>query len=267
MNTVTFTFEDLCAFFTSNPSRLMVGLISTEGEAAENVHKPIIVIKRNGITEQEYLGFAEVNGDIALLVYPDASPVMQYAPHGAGDARQSFSTIVDIERDLYPKETLNVDAGLCPARIHFGNGKAYTLQHIVNAKFADLKTKGLCESAPSVIASLVGLEIRIPDGGYAVLHFDGQTPDFVFESGPDYEVEVANRAEGTYDHFRYFYNIVRPKPERIFVPVAGELLSVADSRPVMRVTPDVPCMPAKFGATPFFDFIAWLLGLSGGTPK
>ncbi len=34
MNNIRFSFEDLCAFFSRYPSRLMVGLISTDGEAA-----------------------------------------------------------------------------------------------------------------------------------------------------------------------------------------------------------------------------------------
>lgn len=270
MSIIRFTFEDLCAFFTSNQSRLMVGLISTEGEASENVHEPHIVIKQNEIIKREYQGFAEIYGDIALLVYPDDQPLTRHTPRSARDPRQSFSRVVDIEKDLYPRQRLHVEPSSCGARLHFSGGELYSLRRVANVRFADLKTNTPCENSPSIIATDVGLDVVIPGDGHAVLHFDGRTEDFIFESGPDYQVEVANRAEAMYDHFKYFYNIVQPKPEHLFVPLVTELLGLSEtggSLPVPRSTDPAPCAGAGFGGAPIFDFIAWLLGLSGTRPK
>ncbi len=46
MSTIRIHFDDLCAFFTKYPERLMVGMMPTEGEGAEPVHEPHVVILR-----------------------------------------------------------------------------------------------------------------------------------------------------------------------------------------------------------------------------
>src|SRR5262245_51261814 len=107
MNTIRFNFEDLCAFFSRYNSRLMVGLISTEGEAPENVHQPRITIRRNGVVEREYRSFDEINGDIVLEVLPEGKPLSRYTPQSSGDSRRPFRMLVDIENDLHPQENLN----------------------------------------------------------------------------------------------------------------------------------------------------------------
>src|SRR5215468_2084986 len=104
MNTIRFNFADLCAFFGRYSSRLMVGLISTEGEAPEHVHQPHIIIKRDGAVVREYHSFDEINGDICLEVSEGGKPLSRYEPESASDPRRPYSLMVDIERDLHPEE-------------------------------------------------------------------------------------------------------------------------------------------------------------------
>ena len=251
MSTIKFTFEDLCAFFTRYSSRLLVGMIATDGEAPENSHQPRIIIKENGVNKREYRGFAEINGDISLEVLPKGRPLSRHVPSSARDPRRPFSLLVDIEKDLHPKEKLHVDPRLCRARLYFKNGELYTTHHLVNIRFADLETNQPCENAPLEIAAKVGLEVEIPEGGYAVLRFSGETEDFVFKGGRNYEVEVTNQADSIqFDHFKYFYNIVRSKPKHRWAPVSAQSTGL----PIPRAAGDPLCIPGRFGST-IWDWI------------
>jgi hypothetical protein len=223
MNTIRFNFDDLCAFFSRYPERLMVGLISTDGEASEHVHQPHIIIKRDGVVEREYHTFGEINGEICVEVFPEGKPLYRYVSHSPSDPRRSFDMIVDIERDLHPEEKLQADPGLCPARLYFKNGELYSTNSYTNVRFAEVKTGEVCEHAPKEMTVNVGLDIEIPENGYAVLRFFNGTEDFTFQSGSDYEVEITNLAEAiTGEHFKYFYNIVHPRPERMWYFASGE---------------------------------------------
>lgn len=223
MSTISITFEDLCALFTKYPDRLMVGMISTDNEPPEHVHRPRIIIKENGVVRREYHNFSEIHGDISLDVYPESKPFTRHTPRSARDPRQSFDTVVDIQKHLYPGEGLNADAKRCRARLHFNTGTLYSCAHAINAVFADTKTQTPADHAPSTIATKAGLDIEVPKNGYAVLHFHNDTEDFVFKGGRNYQVEVVNRADAIdFNHFHYFYNIVTPKPKRKLVPVAGQ---------------------------------------------
>src|SRR5919106_1696813 len=99
MNTIRFSFEDLCAFFSRYTDRLMVDLISTDDEAPEHVHQPKIIIKQDGIVVREFHTFAEVNGDICLEVFPEGKPLSRYQPQSLSDPRRPFSMLVDIETE------------------------------------------------------------------------------------------------------------------------------------------------------------------------
>lgn len=222
MSKISFTFEDLCAFFTKYPSRLMVGLISTDNEAPQDVHQPHILIKENGILRKEYHNFSEVNGDIRLDVYPAPSPLVHYQPKSTKDKRQSFDSVVDLENQLYPNEIFQASAKRCRARLHFNSGELYTCAHAVNAVFADNKTHAPHTKLPA-IGTKAGLDVSIPKEGYAVLHFSNDTEDFVFKGGRNYQVEVINRAEAVdFNHFSYFYNIVTPKPKHKLIPISAQ---------------------------------------------
>jgi hypothetical protein len=257
MNTIRFNFDDLCAFFSRYSSRLMVGMISTDGEAPEHVHQPHIIIRRNGIVEREYHGWTEINGDICLEVFPEGKPLSRYTPESLSDRRRPFSMLVDIEKDLHPKEKLQVDPGLCRARLYFRNGELYSTNQLINARYADVMTGQVCGHAPTKVAVSGGLDVEIPEGGYARLRFFNGAGDFTFQSGNDYEVEVINLAPAiTGDHFKYFYNIVRPQPQQTWYLSGGEKLGL----PVAGHG-DVTCEVATFGSTIW----EWLMGLLGGS--
>jgi hypothetical protein len=254
MNTIRFSFEDLCAFFSRYPSRLMVGLISTDGEAPEHVHQPHIVIKRDGVVEREYHTFAEVNGDICLEVFPEGKPLSRYVPQSPGDPRRSFDMMVDLEKDLHPNEELQVDPMLCRARIYFRNGELYSTNLYTNVHFADLNSGKVCEHAPTKLTVNASLDVEIPEDGYAVLRFFNGTEDFTFRSGSDYEVAVTNLAEAvTGEHAKYFYNIVRSKPEQMWVLASGENLGL----PVPGTGGQTDCPGVLFSSAIW----EWLMGL------
>jgi hypothetical protein len=254
MNTIRFSFEDLCTFFSRYPERLMVGLISTEGEAPEHVHQPHIIIKRDGVVEREYHTFAEINGDICLEVFPECNPLTRYVPHSPSDPRGPLDMLVDIENDLHPNEKLQVDPMLCRARLYFKNGEIYSINPFTNVRFADVKTGNVCEHAPKELAINVGLDVKIPEDGYAALRFFNGTEDFVFQSGSDYEVGIANQAEAiTGDHFKYFYNIVTSQPEQMWYFASGERLGL----PVPAASGQTECSGTVWESVIW----EWLMGM------
>ncbi|MBO0857642.1 MAG: hypothetical protein J2P21_04145 [Chloracidobacterium sp.] len=258
MNTIRFNFDDLCAFFSRYSSRLLVGMISTDGEAPEHIHQPHIIIRRNGIVVGEYHSWTEINGDICLEVFPEGKPLSRYTPKSLGDWRRPLSMLVDIENDLHPKEKLQVDPGLCRARLYFKNGELYSINQFTNTRFVDVKTGQLCDYAPTEVAIKAGLDVEVPEDGYARLRFFNGTNDFIFRSGSDYEVEVTNLAPAiTGDHFKYFYNIVRTQPERTWYIAGGEKLGL----PVAGVkgTADILCSVGNFGSAVW----EWLIGMLG----
>jgi hypothetical protein len=233
----------------------MVGMISTEGEAPEHVHQPQIIIKRDGIVEREYHTWAEINGDICLEVFPEGKPLSRYTPQSLSDPRRPFGMLVDIEKDLHPKEKLQVNPRLCRARLYFRNGELYSTTPFVNARYADVKTGQVCGHAPKKVTNNGGLDVEIPEHGYAMLRFFNGTEGFTFRSGSDYEVEVTNRAEAiTGDHFKYFYNIVHPKPEHMWYFAGGERLGL----PVAGAG-DSLCSQTTLGSVIW----EWLMGLLG----
>jgi hypothetical protein len=258
MNLIRFSFEDLCVFFSRYSSRLMVGLISTDGEAPEHIHQPHIIIKCDGVVEREYHTFAEVNGEICLEVFPEGKPLSRYSPQSPSDPRRSFDMMVDIENDLHPSERLPVDPMLCRARLYFRNGELYSTNPFTNVRFADVKTGKVCEHAPTEMAINAGLDVEIPEDGYAVLRFFNGTEDFIFRSGSDYEVEITNLAEAiTGNHFKYFYNIVRPQPEQIWYFASGERLGL----PAPGYSGDTECSEVQMGNV-IWEWLGWLTGKS-----
>ncbi len=236
----------------------MVGLISTDGEAPEHVHQPHIIIRRDGVIEREYHTFAEINGDICLEVFPEGRPLSRYAPVSPGDTRRPFSMLVDIENDLHPKERLQVDPRMCRARLYFRNGELYSTNQYTNVRFADVKTGQVCGHSPAKLSTNAGLAVEIPEDGYAALRFFNGTEDFIFRSGSDYDVEVTNLAKAiTGDHFKYFYNIVSPQPDRMWYFAAGESLGL----PAPGTSGQAGCSVGDFSSTVW----EWLMGALGGS--
>jgi hypothetical protein len=255
MNTIRFSFEDLCAFFSRYPSRLMVGLISTDAEAPEHVHQPHIIIKRDGLVEREYHTFDEINGDISLEVYPVGRSLSRYVPLSSSDYRRSFEMVVDLENDLHPNEKLLVDPMLCRARLYFRNGELYSTNPFTNIRFADVKSGRVCVDAPTEMTTNAGLDIEIPEDGYAALRFFNTTKDYVFYPGYDYEVNISNLAQAiTGDHFKYSYSILHHQPEHIWYFASGERQGL----PVPKTNGEVGCSIYQLGSTIW----EWLMGSS-----
>jgi hypothetical protein len=234
----------------------MVGMISTDGEAPEHVHQPHIIIRRDGVIEREYHTWDVINGDILLEVLPEGKPLSRYIPESPSDWRRPFSMIVDIEKDLHPKEKLQVNPMLCRARFYFRNGELYAANQLTNVSFADVKTGRECGHSPREMAVNGGLDVEIPEDGYARLRFFNGTEEFIFRSGSDYEVEVSNLAPAiTGEHSKYFYNIVDPKPERMWYFTGGEKLGL----PALGSRQQSTCSEESFGLAVW----EWLMGLFG----
>jgi hypothetical protein len=92
--------------------------------------------------------------------------------------------------------------------------------------------------------------------GYARLRFFNGTEGFTFRNGSDYEVEVTNRAEAiTGNHFKYFYNIVHPKPEQMWYLADAERLGL----PMAGTGQSTGCIVGTFGSV-IWDWLTGLLG-------
>ena len=130
--------------------------------------------------------------------------------------------------------------------MQFKSGTIYTLDPIP-VLFVDEKTGQPNNAAPTETALKVGLDVEIPDGGYAVLHFrDTETEDFVFKGSEDFEVEVINAADNRQlNHFKYLYNIVDPTPDPLWIPTEPPPDGGAMPRDV-----DANCVPGGYGDPP-----------------
>jgi hypothetical protein len=257
LSTIQFTFEDLCAFFTGDPSLLIAGLIATDGEAPENVHHPHIIIRQGDKIVREYQEFTQINSAIYFDVYPSGQPLYRYVPISPDDPRRPLTLLVDIEKQLYPKQMLYRKIKDCRARLYFRSGAIYALEP-VPVRFVAEKTGEPCPYAPTETALKVGLEARVPDQGYAVLHFLNQTEDFIFKGGQDFEVEVINAAQNKQlNHFKYLYDIVHPAPEPKWIPTTRLCSSVPPPGEgpqqdyVLRPRDiDATCVPGGYGDPP-----------------
>lgn len=244
MSTIRIRFDDLCAFFTRHADRVMVGMIPTDEAAPEHRHQPHIVIRQDGVVVREYKGFDVVNGDISFRVFPQGGPLTAIEAVNADERRKPFALLVDIENDLYPNQPLTVEPQRCRARFHFQNGTLYTTKHLTEVRFVDLDTAEVCPHSPTDISLDAGLDVDVPDEGYAVLHFRNGTEDFFFRGGQDYEVEIVNRAEAVHaDHFKYYYNLTPQPLARHWVPNGG----VMTGRTMPAGADIVPCDSAGFG--------------------
>ncbi len=239
MGTITFTFDDLCAFFTSQAPHVMVGLIDTSDAPPQDIHYPHIIIEEEGgaiVGEYHgfnYHGYGQIYGDIFLDVFPATAPLKFYEPPATplhSDARQPFNTLIDMENLLYPQQSLDVQADRCRARLHFRNGELYARGPLHEVKFADLLTNTPCATIPPIdAASTAGLDVFVPDHGYAVLHFSGGTQDFVFKGGKNYKVKVTNAAKSfTSEHFQYFHRVMGQQPNSKLIPVSASAAVVGN---------------------------------------
>lgn len=261
MGTIKFTFDDLCAFFTSRAPHVMVGLIDTSDAPPQDIHHPHIIIEEEGgaiVGEYHgfnYHGYGQIYGDIFLDVFPAMAPLKFYEPPGTtipSDTRQPFNSLIDIESALYPQQALDVQPDRCRARLHFRNGELYARGPLFNVAFADMLTNKPCnEIAPMQAAGSAGLDVFVPEHGYAVLHFSGGTNDFVFKGGRNYKVTVTNKATSfTSQHFQYLYRILDQPPASRLIPVGAVTKATGN----LYNTGDPFCIPGWFSKV-----IYWIL--------
>ena len=247
--TIEFTFEGLCPFFTSElieEKSLMVGLIGVF-EANEVTHAPTLRIFEHPFPEPiTYRGTTSrrlLTGDAYLHIISNNGIA---AKDITSDPGVKF---LDIEK-LYPTKTLEIDPQGCQARLHFNNGVLSQIRPntvIVQAldhHMASESEEEVEEGVRQEFSYSVKLVITIPEDSYAVLHFQGDTDDYVFKAGRNYRVEVRSLPQpGNHDHqvnhFKYFYRLVKNPPQPILVP---EDVFKPDSG-------DPTCMLASFGKT------------------
>jgi hypothetical protein len=224
---------------------LIVGLISTDDEPAPNVHHPRITIKQGGQIVREYREFDQIYGEIFLNPTPPGKPLARYVPKSKDDPQQSLDLLVLIDQQLYPKQPLKHEITKCRAILQFNTGTVYTLEPLPLC-FVNEKTREPNPVAPTKSALKVGLDVQLPEGGYAVLHFTGTTEDFVFKGHQDFDVEVINAADSKQlNHFKYLYNLVNPTPEPKWVPAPPP----PGPEPMPRDV-DYNCIPGGYGDPP-----------------
>jgi hypothetical protein len=255
MTHITIEFDDLCAIFPSKlPQQVMVGLIDNKKHdptvLPDDVHEPVVTIREiGGDVVKQYTGFQAVSGDIFLDVDTGTAPhrITQPAADDDANKRYPLNRLVDIESGLYPDTQLHVDANQCAARFHFRDGELYTRGSLYIVCFADLNQGHSSAGARMVkTAVLCGLDVRVPDGGHAVLNFQNGTEDFAFRDGVDYKVRIHNMAineDG--NHFQYYYWLLRrPAPVKLIPHTFAELSGGIE-------VGDPLCMHGCFGAATY----------------
>jgi hypothetical protein len=164
----------------------------------------------------------------------------------------SFDKSLDIEKQLYGKHPLKVNPDLCKAKFFFRHGVLYSI-------FAEPSTPVVFEphgsNADGIYPIETGLEIEVPNNGYAVLRFlNVDTPDFVFQGGEEYYITIENSPSdhlngdvGANDtnHFQFYYKLVEnDKPlDPIYLP--SEPKEPSDGGPF--------CMNGDFGLADYRD--------------
>ncbi len=144
----------------------------------------------------------------------------------------TYDNILDFQRRLHRNpeleeagkdEDLKVMPELCKARFHFKQGLLYAITHPKNTELTEFVPEN--PGADGIYADETGLEIDLPDNGYAVLRFtNSDTQDFVFQgAGHQHYFVTIDNAPPTHmheertDHFKYFYKLVAP-PHNIYLP-------------------------------------------------
>lgn len=144
-----------------------------------------------------------------------------------------FDRILDFQRRLHRNEELEesgkdedltIMPQLCKARFHFQHGLLYAITLPTNIAPVEFEPEN--PGADGRYADETGLEIVLPEDGYAVLRFiNNDTQDFVFQGAADqhYFVTIDNapskhQHEIAPDHFKYFYKLVAP-PHKTYLPI------------------------------------------------
>lgn len=251
---IEITFDGLCPFFTKHVSehRLMVGVLGIFG-AGLVTHTPTLTILEENTPEpvvyKTKFGRNGLSGEAFLHLFSEEGMV-------SGDLSQALDLkLLDVETELYPDEELAIDTGKCQVRLHFSNGILSPMQSTSVRFFDQMEDTLIPELLPKSYTYNAKLEVEIPEGSYAVLHFNGEADDFVFKAGRNYVITVeslplhdhhedtADHHEGMeINHFQYFYRLASNQPDRIIVP----------KRTVKGPSGGTPdCMLGDFGNTEY----------------
>jgi hypothetical protein len=258
MTKITINFKNFCSLFTSKLNdELMVGLLDLSDfneVPGRDFHYPKVTIEAEKkivdskgetvlVDQWTYEGFGRkgesregerVFGAIILDV-PGVEPRLNKALSPARVAEleekenkkrpedkpikvDRFDRILDIENGLYRDRPLKVNPALCKARFHFRHGTLYSIFPDPPIPIEFFPGGSGAEDGNYPIET--GLEIEVPDDGYAALRFlDSDTKDFVFQGGQgkSYTVTIDNSAgdhlcevDSSRDsnHFQYYYKLV-----------------------------------------------------------
>lgn len=262
---IEIAFEGLCPFFTKHLSenRLMVGVLGIFG-ADSVTHTPKMTITEEDVCEaviyKTRFGRKALSGEAFFHIFSEEGAV------AAKISQAEDLALLDVETDLYHEdetedEVLEIDPAKCQVRLHFSNGMLLPMQS-TTVGFLDLEKDELITTLqPKSYTYNAKLQIEIPEGGYAVMHFSEQADDVVFKSGRNYVIKVEslpasehehheNTEEGheheeentEINHFQYFYLLAKNDPERKIVPRRA-VSPPAGGNPF--------CMLAAFGNTEY----------------
>lgn len=141
-----------------------------------------------------------------------------------------FDNLLDFQRKLHDNEYLRDKQlaeqlvtlpDLCRAQFYFQHGLLYTISL---PPFDAVAFEPQNPEADGLYADETGLEIELPQDGYAVLRFlNSDVQDFVFQGAGQqhYFVTVDNAPleHPQASHFSYYYKLVAP-PHRTYIPQA-----------------------------------------------
>ncbi|HKX28104.1 MAG TPA: hypothetical protein VJ302_10450 [Blastocatellia bacterium] len=151
-------------------------------------------------------------------------------PEGEGGISiDSFDKVVDIQAQLYRGKSLKVNPWLCKTRFYFHHGTLFSVFRVSQGPVVFTPPNPNDVNKPYPIET--GLELVLPENGYAVLRFlNSDVKDFVFEGGQgtNYSVVIENSPSNHQpgddpNHFKFYYNLVEPSslPKERYLPSLG----------------------------------------------
>lgn len=256
MGMIRIKFKNLCAFFTKKlavEKQLMVGLMDLSDfydVPEKDWHMPKITIEtnkkvtnpngeevlvNNAFSYERFPGrnCGHLHGDLTRLISGDIRLDVIGGVAGV-ELDESADSILDIEDTLHPNASLAPNPLLCKARFHFRNGT------LSGAELDDVNFAASDDPETPVLEDLVvaiegGLQVLVPETGYAVLRFlNSDAANFVFAGESDYEVTIENSPlpqeshlgieqkkehESHPNHFQYYYKLLTQPPAQQLEPM------------------------------------------------
>lgn len=264
---IEIAFEGLCPFFTKHLSenQLMVGVLGIFG-ADSVTHTPKMTIMEEDVCEpviyKTRFGRKALSGEASLHLFSEEGVVAANISQAEGLALLDVETVLYHE-DETEDDVLEIDPAKCQVRFHFSNGVLSPIRS-TTVGFFDLEEdedEPIPTLPPKSYTYNAKLQIEIPEGGYAVLHFSELADDVVFKSGRNYVIKIESLPASEHDHhenteddheheeegaeinhFQYFYLLAKNDLERKIVPRSA-VSGPVDGNPF--------CMLAAFGNTEY----------------